>query len=242
MALISLIVGTTLAHALAPKSGVIAGTVAYLDRSAMRPNTELVVQLDRYDKKGHSNVSEVRMKLGNSQVPIRFTLPYLITDNDSSAKFGLRSQLVWEGRTLYETTSAVMVSLPTKKDVAIIVRGVNQKDAWPFLDRKWEFFEVDGKKISFTEKKPSLFFSSKDHQLQGFSGVNGFGGEHYESGPSIQIDPGMMTMMAGSPERMEVEQSIIRNLSRVNKKTIEGGELILWRGSKVVARLRPSKS
>jgi heat shock protein HslJ len=241
MALLSVIVGTTLIHSIAPKTGVISGTVTYLNRMALRPNSELVVQLDRYDQKGHSNVSEIRMKLGNSQVPVRFSLPYVITDNDSLAKFGLRSQIVNEGKTLYDTASAVMVTLPTKKDIAITVRGVNQTDAWPFLDHKWEFFEIDGKKINFTEKKPSLLFSSKNHQIQGFSGVNGFGGEHYETGPNIQIDPGIMTMMAGSPERMEIEQSILRNLPMVNKRTIEDGELILWRGSRVIARLKTPK-
>jgi heat shock protein HslJ len=47
-----------------------------------------------------------------------------------------------------------------------------------------------------------------------------------------------MTLMAGPPAQMRLEQEFVEALAKTNRLTIEEGELILWRGEKELLRFR----
>ncbi len=216
--------------------GEVTGTVAYRERMALPPTAELVVSLDEFREGSHINLTEVRTLLGGKQVPIQFKLPYLKNSVKPNAQYGVRARILVDGTAIFESTQAEMVITNGKTSVEMMLRQPTPLGGWKIEDRTWGLVMLEGQTVVVSGRRPTLRFSTKDNQIAGFSGVNGFGGTFELKAPQLQIDPGAMTMMAGSPEQMQIEQQFLRVLPLVNRVRVESGDLVLLRGEKALAR------
>lgn len=214
----------------------IVGTVTYRERIALPANARLVVQVQHKD----TLVSEVTMALAGQQVPIAFVAPYTDARVPRGQTVNLIAMIKVDDEVWFQTPRATNVNPLTRQRVALsLVRS--RQSSIKLWDQTWVVRELEGKRVPFGERRPTLRFSKADGTLQGFSGVNQFGGTFAFTAPSLQIDPGAMTMMAGSPERMQVETQLMRVLPTVNRAAIFEGELLLQRGEKVLLRLTPER-
>lgn len=210
----------------------ITGKVTYRERIALPEDAELVVSLDRFDG-GHRLVSEVRMVLDGAQVPISFAIPFVRT-GASEGEFGVRAAIVSGGKRLFESEEHTPVLSNGQSEANIVlVRATAPEPA--VIGVEWKLRWLEGAEIAASERGPTLTFL-EDGTIQGFSSVNGFGGEYAWSAPSIQIDPGAMTMMAGPPELMAIENGFLRVLPIANRLELFEGELVLKRGERELAR------
>ena len=104
---------------------------------------------------------------------------------------------------------------------------------------KWLLVTLLGEQVSITP--PISMLIQADGTLSGRSAVNGYSGsldkERLPSGV-FEIFPIASTMMAGTPERMELEARYFRGLERARTWDIENGELILHEGEIEVARFK----
>lgn len=218
---------------------LVSGTVAYRERMALPADAEVAVFLDEFTKQGrHRNVASVAMKLGSKQVPISFSLPYQASAIAKGSTIGVRAEIrTPKGRLFESQQTETVVSNGKFKINLMLVRS--QVMTVPFANVNWELFAIGNDALNWSERRPTLKFLNG--QIQGFSGVNRFSGTYRTQSNTIQIDPGSMTLMAGTPERMAVESKLTTQLPLVNRFGIFEGELVLFRGDKELFRFRNAK-
>lgn len=93
------------------RSGVISGTVRYLQRSALPPNSEVNVRLvDSADPKG-TPVTETTFSTGNRQVPFPFELRFEPRDINRQRTYELQAEIRNAGKVLFRTETGKQVNL-----------------------------------------------------------------------------------------------------------------------------------
>lgn len=93
------------------RSGVIAGTVRYLQRSALPPNSDVVVKLvDSTDPNG-TPAAETTFSTGTRQVPFTFELRYEPRDINRQRTYELQAEIRNAGKVLFRTEAGKPVSL-----------------------------------------------------------------------------------------------------------------------------------
>lgn len=212
----------------------VQGTVSYRERIALPATAMLFVTLDRYEGQNRTTVAETRNMIRGRQVPLDFSIGYYRTPNDSKARFAINVAIKEGDKTLFETeepsfVSGQRLSITLKMPNTTMVRSEIQ-------DVDWYLVEVNGKKPVPARKRPFIKFNSKDGFMSGHTGVNGFGGEYKLDKDSLRIIPGPMTMMAGTPEQMEIESALTQMLSLVTRYQIKNGELQLLQNNRTLAR------
>jgi uncharacterized lipoprotein YbaY len=218
----------------------ISGTVAYRERIALSGRTELVVDLDRFTKDGtQTNLSRVRLQLGTKQVPIPFVIPYLPESIKAGDTYGVRAEIFVNGTLRWQSDAHSMVIANKKTNANLTVNRVPADAYTTILNREWTLVWLEGKSVPATSKI-TLNLQGKD-QLTARSGVNSIRGTFAYAAPTIQLDPGPMTLMAGSPEAMERERRYVQVLFQTNRATLEEGQLVLSRGENTLAIFRPTK-
>lgn len=218
----------------------LTGTVAYRERIALTGQAELVVDLDRFAKDGtQTNLSRVRLQLGKKQVPIPFVIPYLPESINQGETYGLRAEIFVDGKLRWQSAAHSMVITNKKTNAVMMVDRVPADAYTTILNREWTLTWLENKPVPATSKV-TLTLQGKD-QLIARSGVNSVRGTFVYAAPAIQLDPGPMTLMAGSPEAMELERRYLQILFQANRATLEEGQLILSRGEKMLAVFRPTK-
>ncbi|KPK15119.1 MAG: hypothetical protein AMJ62_10530 [Myxococcales bacterium SG8_38] len=105
-------------------------------------------------------------------------------------------------------------------------------------DTYWAFLEIHGKPVPVGAdgKKPYLELNSKKASAYGFGGCNRFFGSYRTAGQDLEFGALGATRMA-CPEGMDREQELFRMLGTVTRYAIDGSELLLFSGEKLVARL-----
>ncbi|MCW5940016.1 MAG: YbaY family lipoprotein [Fimbriimonadaceae bacterium] len=230
--LATLIVGAVAAQSMTQ----VSGSVTYRERMALPPDAVMVVRLDRYVGSEQTTVSELTMKLGGKQVPVRFTMPYLRPPRKTGEKFGLTAVISAGGQRMFESPSATMVVTNGKTSAELRLVRATAGAMWPLEGPTWELMAMDGKRTE-AERKPTITFE-KGGRFGSFAGVNRLSGIWSRTAPWAQIDPGPMTLMAGPPELMQLEQQYVKALELTNRLTIEEGELVLWRGENELMRFK----
>lgn len=101
------------------RDNLIRGTVTYRQRSAMPPNSQVVVKLvDSADTTGKA-VAETTVSTLNRQVPIAFELPYEMRDINRQRNYELQAEI----------RSAGVLRFKTAAGVPVTIRGNNQNDS-----------------------------------------------------------------------------------------------------------------
>ncbi len=220
---------------------LISGEAVHRERMAIPAGAVLTVSLDAFDKEGQSNVVEVSQALSGKQSPFPFQLPVQRSAMKSGVRYGLRAEVVLNGKRMFETAKAFMINPNSKIRPVLQLVKVQTVPGWSMADKEWELFAVDGRKLEGIAEPPTIRFDSKETKIFGFAGVNRYFGTYRSTAPSIQIDPGGMTMMAGEEAQMQLESRFVQLLEKVNRATVEEGELILARGEKELLRFRVKK-
>ncbi len=107
--------------------------------------------------------------------------------------------------------------------------------------KPWIFVQIDGKALPELPRRPEVTFEVSGNRVSGNSGVNGFAGSADYSGSSVKFGNLMMTMMAGSPVQMEVEQSVVKVMGTADGWRRTADYLELTKGGSRVAKLYRSK-
>lgn len=201
---------------------------------ALPAGCRLIVAVDNFGAAGQVNLAELTMQLNGAQVPIHFSLNYI---RSQSGKTGVRAEIRDGDRVLFQSPQHTMLS-NSSKDLQLILKKAIALDAPPLTGTTWELVSLDGASLPIQNNRPTLTFEPTTGRLAGFGGVNRFGGEYHASPGQLQIDPGASTLMAGDPERMQVESRFMAMLPTVNRWAIFEGQLVLMRGEKELASFK----
>lgn len=227
---------------LVPSSEVplITGSVTYRERMALPADAVLTVALDQFEGGEQTNVSEVKMALNGQQVPVMFGIPFTKSSIRSGAQYGMRAEIRSQGRVWFESPRHTMVIANDVYQVRLdLVKAAPMVN--PVLNTTWELFWMNGRMIT-ASRPPSMRLDSAKSELTGFTGVNRFSGRFTYTAPTIQLDPGAMTMMAGSTAAMEVEKQFLDVMMQSNRATVFEGELTLSRGESELAKFRKART
>lgn len=212
----------------------VEGSVTYRERLALPDGCSLVIAIDHFGETSQTNLSELTMRLNGGQVPIKFTLSYLPNRSGST---GVRAEIRDHGRVLFQSERHTMLTQGSKTLELVLKRAVDSSEP-SFTGTTWELVALTGEALSVTDNRPTLSFDSATGRISGFGGVNRFGGEFLASPGQIQIDPGASTLMAGEPERMQLESRFIALLPSVNRWSVFEGRLTLLRGDRELASFK----
>ena len=103
--------------------------------------------------------------------------------------------------------------------------------------QSWTCVTLNGAAITAT-RPPTITFDGAG-RVNGFSGVNRFGGsvESAEAG-ELHFGQMMSTKMAGPPEQMALESSFLDALTRADRYVVTDVELIFSAGKKMVVQFK----
>ena len=103
--------------------------------------------------------------------------------------------------------------------------------------QSWTCVTLNGAAITAT-RPPTITFDGAG-RVNGFSGVNRFGGsvESAEAG-ELHFGQMMSTKMAGSPEQMALESSFLSALARADRYMVTDAELIFSAGKTMLVQFK----
>jgi len=103
--------------------------------------------------------------------------------------------------------------------------------------QSWTCVTLDGAAITAT-RPPTITFDGAG-RVNGFSGVNRFGGS-VESAKAGELHFGQMmsTKMAGPPEQMALESSFLGALARADRYVVTDAKLIFSAGEKMIVQFK----
>lgn len=95
------------------------------------------------------------------------------------------------------------------------------------LNGKWIIKTVKGEAVQTVEKTPFIEFNEAEGRIHGCFGVNTVNGSYNFADGKLSIDNLMMTMMAGAPQDMEVENKVREAAGAVASAKVKGDKLSL---------------
>ena len=109
----------------------------------------------------------------------------------------------------------------------------------PLAGTSWRLVELNGQPVIGTE--PLTLNFGTDGRVSGYGGCNQFSGEYSQNGASLRIGPLLSTRRAClEPALNTQETAYFQALESTTRYSIEGGQLVLYRGNQVIARFVPS--
>mgnify|MGYP002630128055 CR=1 FL=1 len=108
----------------------------------------------------------------------------------------------------------------------------------PLTETDWRCSRI-GTRVIPAESAPTLLITSKGH-ASGFAGVNRWSGPCTVDGTTLKFGMLIMTRMAGSPERMELEQAYANALAAVKQWSMVEGRLQCSDGTSVTMEFVPA--
>lgn len=220
-------------------SHVITGTVTFRERIALTPRAEVTVFLDMMDGDQVIRISTVRMLLSGKQVPVAYTLPFTVPDRFAKRKFTVGAEIKDSDYGFWSTAKGVSVKVTGNAKVNMSLVKDAGAPAW--AGPTWNLTSIMGNSVKVLGRAPMIKFDFAKREFQGHTGVNGLGGKFSWDSPTLQIDPGPMTMMAGSEEQMAVERNLLQSLQQVNRVEMRGNILILLRDDRELLRYSRGK-
>ena len=108
----------------------------------------------------------------------------------------------------------------------------------PLTETDWRCSRI-GTRVLPAESAPTLLITSKGH-ASGFAGVNRWSGPCTVDGSAMKFGMLIMTRMAGSPERMELEQAYANALAAVKQWSVVEGRLQCSDGTSITMEFVPA--
>jgi heat shock protein HslJ len=115
-------------------------------------------------------------------------------------------------------------------------------DLLPLTGTKWLLTELNGKPLAATAglTTPTLTLDAAAKRASGVSGINRYSGGYELVDAKLKFGMFMGTRMAGPPAAMAVESEFLQAMSGVTEWKIEGRQLQLLGGGKVLLRFAPA--
>lgn len=218
-----------------PDTLTLNGSVSYRERMALPPDAVLTVTLEDVSRADAPAVTlaQSNVRLNGQQVPIPFSLAYPSAAVSPGAIYAVRARVNLGDQLMFTTTERNQVDPLNPEPVDLMLTRVGA-DAPPVPDVSltetyWKLTDVSGQPVAVTDamREPSIVLQSQDNRFHGSGGVNRLMGGYTRDGDSLTFSQVASTMMAGPPEAMAQEQTILAALGRVRGFTIAGDQLTL---------------
>lgn len=179
-------------------------------------------------------IAQTQIDLDGRQAPIPFSLTYPGSSVQPNYTYAARARLTLDGRLLAITTEHIRVDAlnPSPAELPLTPVMTNDPPMTPdasLTDTYWKVIDVQGDPVQVSDqmREPHLVLQSQDNRFHGSGGVNRLMGGYTFDGDSLTFSDAASTMMAGPPEAMRQEQTIIAALARVRGFRISGDALTL---------------
>lgn len=217
-------------------SETFAGSVTYRERMALPPDAVLTVTLEDVSLADAPAVTlaQATIASGGQQVPIPFSMLYPTSAVKPGSVYAARARVMQGDQLLFTTTERIQVDPLNPSPVEMVMTRVaaSETPVTPnvsLTDTYWKLVEVAGQPIVVGEamREPNLVLHGEDGRFAGSGGVNRLMGGFTVASDSLTFSQVASTMMAGTPEAMGQEQSIIGALGTVRGFRIAGDSLTL---------------
>lgn len=221
-------------------SATLNGAVVLRQPAALPDGTLLTVILEDVSLADAPAVTlaQTQFEVRNQQTPIPFAVVYPMSAVRPGALYAARARLTVADQLLFTTTERYSVDPLNPVPIQLTLDPVPADppttapppvpDA-SLTDTYWKLLEVSGQPVLVTEqiREPQLVLNSQDGRFAGSGGVNRLMGGYTLDGATLTFSQVAMTMMAGPPEAMAQEQTIVAALGRVRGYRIAGDRLTL---------------
>lgn len=220
-----------------PDSLTLTGSATYRERIALPPDALLTVTLEDVSLADAPAVTlaQTQIALNGQQVPIPFSLIYPASAVQPQSVYAVRARITVGEQLMFTTTEHNRVDALNPAPIELLMTSVAPMDAPPvpdasLTDTYWKLTEVRGQPIGASEaaREPHLVLHSEDGRLAGSGGVNRMMGGYTVAGNTLMFSQVATTMMAGPPEAMQQEQTILAALATVRGFGISGNDLTLF--------------
>ncbi len=214
----------------------VTGTVALRQPAELPADALLTVTLEDVSRADAPAVTlaQTQTNLHGQQAPIGFSLVYPGPAVQPGDFYAARARLTLGDHLLYTTTEQNRVDALNPAPIELVMDAVPTTDlpATPdasLTDTYWKLTEVNGQPIVVTDgtREPNLVLQGQDSRFAGSGGVNRLMGGYTLDGTSLTFSNAASTMMAGPPEAMAQEQTIVQALPGVRGYGIDGDQLTL---------------
>ena len=179
-------------------------------------------------------LAQAQTNLQGQQAPIGFSLVYPGPAVQPGATYTARARLTLGDQLLYTTAEHNRVDALNPAPIQLTMDAIPSAVQPPkpdasLTDTYWKLIEVDGQPVSVSEgtREPNLVLQGQSGRFAGSGGVNRLMGAYTLDGDSLAFSNAASTMMAGPPEAMAQEQTILQALPRVRGFAIDGDQLAL---------------
>lgn len=185
-------------------------------------------------------LGQTQFALNGQQAPIPFSVAYPRSAVLPQAVYSARARLTLGDRLLFTTTQNTRVDPLNPAPIQLQMQPVTTSSAptapaappipdATLTDTYWKLVEVQGTPVAVAEqmREPHLVLNGQDGRFAGSGGVNRLMGGYTLAGEALTLSNAAMTMMAGPPEAMAQEQTIVAALPLVRGFRIAGNDLTL---------------
>jgi heat shock protein HslJ len=113
----------------------------------------------------------------------------------------------------------------------------NQVPDAPLTNTRWKLIKIPGMEMPLLNKDAFIQFTTDNNRAFGSGGCNNMRGSYSLTGKNLKIGQMASTMMACSPEIMQVESAFSKALTETDSYSISGDSLKLKKGDTVLAEL-----
>ena len=171
-------------------------------------------------------LAQSTIPVGGRSTPIAFTLDYPAAAVTPRAVYAARARVNAGDQLLFTTTEHNAVNALSPSPVELMLSAVTPQAS--LTETYWKLTDVEGQPVQVAEqmREPSIVLHT-DGRFSGSGGVNRLMGGYTLDGASLTFGNAASTMMAGPPEAMAQEQTIIAALGRVRGFRLAGDRLTL---------------
>lgn len=215
----------------------LTGAVALRQPAELPADALLTVTLEDVSRADAPAVTlaQTQTTLHGQQPPIGFSLVYPGPAVQPGAVYAARARLTMGDQLLYTTTEQNRVDALNPVQIQLVMDAVPPATQPPkpdvsLTDTYWKLTEVNGRPVTVIEgiHEPNLVLQSQESRFAGSGGVNRLMGGYTRNGDSLTFSNTASTMMAGPPEAMAQEQTIVTALPNVRGFVIDGDQLTLF--------------
>ena len=220
----------------AADSATLSGTVVLRQPAVLPAGTLLTVTLEDVSLADAPAVvvGQMQFEVKDQLASIPFTLIYPVPAVQPGSVYAARARLTLGDRLLFTTTQRNSVDPLNPSPIELVVDSVAM-DALPaapdasLTNTYWKILEVDGQPVAAVQqmREPQLVLNGQDGRFAGSGGVNRLMGGYTVDGKGLTFSQVASTMMAGAPEAMQQEQTIVVALGAVRGFSIAGDQLTL---------------
>ncbi len=201
--------------------------VTYLDRSMLRPGSELTVKLSdvsKMDVKAEV-ISEQTIKLEGAP-PYTVSLHYDQSSIKENNRYSVSARIENQGKLLYTSTTHNDPFTQPDEPLEIVVSKVSAaKPDVTLTNTYWKAISFDGEDVAVKTKEPFIQFKD-DGTTHGFLGCNNFTGSYEVNNQALSFNP-LASTQKMCIEQMDVESTMSAVLDTVSEYTINGETLTM---------------